>query len=564
MLGSNIKILRQLRDDFDYRYNKIDEATLLIYGLSSQSKSDLQSRSELLGMLEKIKNGETVGEYELQQAWGDLYAYMSWTLDDLDSIFIIPRKGDNLTYAKYQTIDLTYDFSRKEWFQRIQEEGDRKIEMLGGETPLDYYTGRKSGVITFARNIFLPDNPYEKEPLATMLININNLMFANMVDVYSADYIKDFVVMDGNGYIYFCENSSLFGKKLPEYDKIIPNLSKESGYFEYLSGEGANFCCFYRSKTTGTYFMAIIPKERLYLDVNVMKNVVFFIILSFLLIGLGLAYFSSRDRYKPIKLLLQSMKKVEKGDLEVKLDYAVKDETGMIISGFNNMVGKLKNYINEVYVSEIRKKEAMICALKSQVDAHFLCNVLEAVRLRALENEDSETAEVAKLLGRFYRERLGVSEDLISIKDEIDITRTYARIEEYRKNCTILFKVDMRENDLACMIPKFTFQPIVENSIKHGCRGMKEIEILITASRVDGLLTIEITDNGIGIEEEKRREILREIESKPDFTINEHIGLRNVNGRLKLYFGDPCGIELKSSGRGATVSVTIPADRGGC
>lgn len=556
MLGTNLKVLRQLRDDFDYRYNKIDELTLFVYGL------DLQSKNELLDMLEEIKNGEPVDEYELQKAWDDLYTYISWALEDLDSIFLVPQKGNHLAYAKYQTVDLSYDFSQKQWFKRIQEEGDRKIEMLGGETPLDYYTGGKSGVITFARNIFLPDNPYEKKPLATMLININNLMFANMIDVYNSGYIKDFVVMDANGYIYFCKNNLLLGKKLPEYEEIRSKLSTESGYFEYASDAGVNFCCFYQSRATGTYFMAMIPKEQLYKDVNVIKNFVILIILFFLLIGLGLSYFSSRNRYKPIKLLLQSMKRVEKGELEVKLDYPVKDETGIIIHGFNDMVEKLKNHINEVYVSEIKKKEAMFCALKSQVDAHFLCNVIEVIRLRAIESNDLETAEVVKLLGRFYRERLGVSEDLISIKSEIEITRTYARIEEYRKDCTILFKTDIRENYLSCMIPKFTFQPVVENSIKHGCRGMKEIEISITASCVDNILTIEIADNGIGIAEERQKEIMREIESKPDFTVNEHIGLRNINGRLKLYFGDNYGIKLKSSCNGTAIAITIPADRG--
>lgn len=562
VLGSNMKILRQLRDDFDYRYNKIDESMLFIYGLNSQSKSDLQNKSELLGMLEEIKDGKKVNEYDLQKAWGDLHAYISWALDDLDSIFLIPQKGDNLTYAKYQTVDLSYDFPQKQWFKRIQQEGGRKIEMLGGETPLDYYTGGKSGVITFARNIYLPDNPYEKKPLATMLININNLMFANMIDVYNSGYIKDFIVMDANGYLYFCKDSSLFGKKLPEYERIVSKLSEESGYFGYSSSDGVNFCCYYQSKVTGTYFMAIIPKEQLYKDANVIKNFIILIILFFLFIGLGLSYFSSRSRYKPIKLLLQSMKRVEKGDLEVKLGYRVKDETGVIINGFNDMVVKLKNHINEVYVSEIKKKEAMFCALKSQVDAHFLCNVIEVVRLRAMENGDLETAEVVKLLGRFYRERLGVNEDLIDIKNELEITKTYARIEEYRKNCTIRFKTDIPENYMNCMIPKFTFQPVVENSIKHGCGGMKEIEIFITAYSVDNTIAIEISDNGTGIEEERQKEILREIESKPDFTSNEHIGLRNINTRLKLYFGDNYGIKLRSSCNGTTISILIPADRG--
>ncbi|HCS75978.1 MAG TPA: hypothetical protein DIW17_19150, partial [Clostridiales bacterium] len=256
------------------------------------------------------------------------------------------------------------------------------------------------------------------------------------------------------------------------------------------------------------------------------------------------------------------IKRVEKGDLGIKLVYPVKDETGIIINGFNNMVEELEDHINRVYVSEIKKKEAMFCALKSQVDSHFLCNVVEAVRLRALESNDLETAEIAKLLGRFYRERLGVNEDLISIKKETELTKTYAKIERYRKNCTILFKVDIPENYLKYMIPIFTFQPIVENSIKHGCGGKKEIEILITAYCSNSVLTIKIIDNGIGIGEKRQKEILEEINSKPDFTINEHIGLRNVNSRLKLYFGDDYGINLKSSSNGTTVSISIPADRG--
>jgi two-component system sensor histidine kinase YesM len=563
VLGSNMKILQQLWDDFDYRYRKIDEATLFIYGMEHNSQVQLQNSRQLLNMLYQIKNGETVDKYEMQRAWEDLYTYIGWSLDDMDSMVLIPREGPVLTYAKYQTIDLSYDFIHQEWLKKIQESGSRKIGMLGGETPLDYYTGGKSGIITFARNIFIPDNPYEKEPLATILININNSMFANMIDVYNSNSIKDFIVADPNGYVYFCKDSALFGKPLPGYGALEPNLSGQSGYFEHSAGNERDFYCYCRSEATGVRFVAVIPKAQLYSDVEVIKNYVLLVILSFLLVGLGMAYFSSRSRYKPIRLLLQSMKKVENGDLDVKLKYAAKDETAIIINGFNDMVEKLKNYINEVYVSEIKKKEAMFLALKSQVDAHFLCNVVESIRSRALENNDPETAEVAKLLGRFYRERLGISEDLITIASEIEITRTYTKIEEYRRNCRIRFKVDFPEGCLDDLIPKFTFQPIVENAIHHGCRGMKTIDIGISAFRVKSALTILITDNGVGIEAERLAEITSELDAAPDFMNNEHVGLRNINSRLKLYFGDDYGIRLASSGRGTTVSVSVPAGGGG-
>jgi sensor histidine kinase YesM len=562
VLGSNMKILQQLRDDFDYRYNKIDGATLFIYGLEQNSQIQLQNSSELLGMLYAAKKGGTVDKYEMQKAWENLYTYIGWSLDDLDSMVLVPSKGGVLTYAKFQTVDLSYDFSRKQWLRDIQESGSRKIKMLGGESPHDYYTGGKSGIITFARNIFIPDNPYEKEPLGTILINISNTMFANMIDVYNSNNIKDFIVLDRNGYIYFCRDSRLFGEKLPGYDAIKPDLSDESGHFEYTAGGQSDFYCYFKSEATGACFIAVIPKATLYSDVNMIKNYVLLITTFFLLVGVAVAYFSSRSRYKPIKLLLQSMKKVEEGDLDTRLDYAAKDETGIIINGFNNMVARLRDYINEVYVSEIKKKEAMFCALKSQVDAHFLCNVVEAIRSRALENSDMETAEVAKLLGRFYRERLGISEDLITIASEIEIVRTYTRIEEYRRNCKIHFKVDFPEGRLDDLIPKFTFQPIVENAINHGCRGMRTIEIDVSAFRTEGVLTILIADNGIGIGEDRLAEITSELDAAPDFTSNEHVGLRNINSRLKLYFGEAFGIRLASSGRGTTVFITIPSGGG--
>jgi len=562
-IGSNMKILQQLRDDFDYRYNKIDGATLFIYGLEQNSKIQLQDRSELLSMLYAAKNGETVDQYEMQKAWENLYTYIGWSLDDLDSMVLVPLKGDVLTYAKFQTVDLSYDFSQQQWLKDIQDSGSRKVLMLGGETPHDYYTGGKSGIITFARNIFIPDNPYEKEPLGTILINIDNSMFANMIDVYNSNNIKDFIVLDKDGYIYFCKDSQLFGNKEPDYDAIEQNLSDKSGYFEHTVGGQGDFYCYFKSEVTGACFITVIPRASLYSEVNVIRNYVLLITFFFLLVGVAVAYFSSRNRYKPIKLLLQSMKMVEKGDLDTRLDYTAKDETGVIINGFNSMVSKLRNYINEVYVSEIKKKEAMFCALKSQVDAHFLCNVVEAIRSRALETGDMETAEIAKLLGRFYRERLGVSEDLITIADEIEITRTYTKIEEYRRNCKIRFNVDFPEGCTDSLIPKFTFQPIVENSINHGCRGMKTIEIGISAVNAEGVLTIRIADNGIGIGEEQLAEIARELHATPDFTSNEHVGLRNINSRLKLYFGEAFGIRLESSGHGTTVFIAVPVNGGG-
>jgi len=254
-----------------------------------------------------------------------------------------------------------------------------------------------------------------------------------------------------------------------------------------------------------------------------------------------------------ILLLNRHLKKVEREDFSpITLPHFGHDEIGNLLHDFNLMADRINHLINRVYRQdlehkklEITRKQAELDNLQSQINPHFLNNVLESIRMRSVIKDEEETAKVILKLSRLFRRMITWEHDLIPLEQEIAFTSEYMEIQKYRYEDKIDYQLRTSFRSHYWSLPRITIQGIVENACMHGLENITEKgELKINIYEEDQNLVIEVQDNGRGFD----------IAHEP-----EGIGLSNIKERLRLYYRDKGSIFIDSSPhKGTFVKIIIP------
>jgi len=249
--------------------------------------------------------------------------------------------------------------------------------------------------------------------------------------------------------------------------------------------------------------------------------------------------------------------------LDASYDYsAVKEpaEVSFIADNIISMTDKNKFFEHELAVKFSELKKSQSIALQMQINPHFLYNTLQMISLDVMEitKGDNNATILLESLSDILRKIIKTSNYIISLSDEIEITNKYIEIQKvrFKGGIAVEWKVDESFYGLRCV--KFILQPVIENSLLHGAGGDGNIKIMISASVRDNVLFIEIADNGQGIKAEKLKN-LQDALNSVNFMEDDHIGLTNVNKRIKLIFDERFGVTVKSEyGRGTAVTISMP------
>ena len=211
------------------------------------------------------------------------------------------------------------------------------------------------------------------------------------------------------------------------------------------------------------------------------------------------------------------------------------------------------------------KREAQILALQNQINPHFLYNTLETIRSEAIMNGAVNAGTMAEALATFFRYTISNLDYLVQIEDELENIQNYFTIQHYRFGNKIGIQITYDEEDkniLRLYIPKLIMQPVVENAIYHGIEQMAEDTNIYIKGILDGDdCVIEITDAGKGMSEEEVEKLRLKIAGKIDSNggSGNGIGLKNVQDRIHIAFGDQYGIEIASKlGCYTKIMVRIP------
>lgn len=226
------------------------------------------------------------------------------------------------------------------------------------------------------------------------------------------------------------------------------------------------------------------------------------------------------------------------------------------------MIKRINILLNEVVQEKINTKQAQLEMLQAQINPHFLYNTLNCISWKAMANNQMEISEMIQGLSRMFRFSLGKGEQTIEMEQEIDNIRDYLMLQKKRFEEKIVYLIDVDEAVLKYRIIRFILQPLVENSILHGISKQVGIGYVgITAEEKEGILIIQVWDNGAGFDEKKVRMVLNGDTYAEEQKRHKH-GIYNVNERLKMHYGLQSVLLFEHRKNGGTkVTIRIPIEK---
>ena len=256
---------------------------------------------------------------------------------------------------------------------------------------------------------------------------------------------------------------------------------------------------------------------------------------------------------KGIVQLKNTMREVEEGNLQIQLKSESNDEIGELIRGFNKMIAKINELIEQVYEGQIRQKDYEMKALQAQINPHFLYNSLSLINWKAIETGQEDISKITLALSSFYRTALNKGNNVLTFGEEIENLRSYLEIQlmmhDYEFDVEIHVDDDVKQYKTLNLI----LQPMIENAIEHGIdlktdgRG----KITVDLHRKEEEIILKVADNGVGMDEEAIQTILTKQ--------SRGYGLRNVNERIKLYYGEEYHLVITSKiGEGTEITLRVP------
>ncbi len=316
--------------------------------------------------------------------------------------------------------------------------------------------------------------------------------------------------------------------------------------------------------------------QQLLVSLNYTEVISLAIIFSVVIVSLFMLLLLLRNMIGPLVQLAHNANEVAGGNFNTEfIKPKSKDEVGILAITFNTMLQSIKNYIEQIkedmeneqklkqrqLMMENHLKDAQLKYLQAQINPHFLFNSLNAGAQLAIMEDAPQTSLFVEKMADFFRYNVKKMEQDTTLLEEIESVDNYIYILNVRLTGDILFKKEISGNTGDVWVPSMILQPIVENAVKHGIADIdRPGEILLKVEQYEDHLLILVKDNGVGMTEEKMKEVLSGIGNKAEDESSTGIGLHNVISRLWLYYGQENLLTIHCDGtdKGTEVRIVIP------
>ena len=390
-----------------------------------------------------------------------------------------------------------------------------------------------------------------------------------LVDIsYSSlEQLFDGVTAGKGGYVYLISSDGelLYHPKMQLIDSgrmqennVAAAAYKDGNHMEEFDGS-SRFVTIKSIGYTGWKVVGVTPEN--VVTLNTIKTrlfIVFIIALILFILALINSYISSRIT-NPIKELEKSVGILEEGNLDVPVYAGGSYEIQHLGKSIGDMAAQIRLLMKDIVTEHEAKRKQEFDTLQSQINPHFLYNTLDII-VWMIENEQkAEAVKAVTALARFFRISLSKGKSIITVRDELEHVRNYLMIQHMRFKNKFTYEIQAEDGVLELASLKLMLQPLVENAIYHGMEFMDgDGEILLKVWKEEGDLYFSVIDNGLGMTEEQVGNLFTGA-SHVDSKRGSGIGVKNVNERLKLYFGEKYGLSIESEpDEGTTVKIHLP------
>lgn len=412
-------------------------------------------------------------------------------------------------------------------------------------TSRDYLTtNAELKMLTLGKKIW---NINSGETIGYLIVNVRETVFTNLFEKQLANYS----IFDSDNNMRLSTGENLNNTDL--FNSFLVNTKQNSKIIQSNSER------ILVSKTQiDKLGWKLLSEADLDLFTQDLSNILLLIIILLItIISLEITMTLTLNRLitTPILKLKMGAEEISKGNFKFKFNMKTNDEIGLLAQSFNDMSDQVNQLLNDVEREEQKKRQYELALIQQQIKPHFLYNTLDIILKLSQMGQARKAQMVTRKLAEYYRNSLSGGADIVSIKDEIKMTEDYLELQKLRYSDVFDYEIKLSEKICNVAIPKLSLQPIVENAIEHGfvnseVKGLIKVYDRISAHK--GFIEIVIEDNGVGIEVDKSlalNQMLESIESSSEIVEVKSFGLRNVNHRLKLFFGKESGIKIESQSR---------------
>lgn len=475
----------------------------------------------------------------------------------IDDIALISGKGELIESMPALRLKDNSNVLEKDFFKKSMAESEYiNFSMPHIRDLFDRNENSYSWVISLSRAVEVTDEG--KATQALLLINLNYMYFEEIfsnVNLGNGGYV--YLTNDRGDIIWHPKQNEIYSGRFKEDNKYAATL-KDGITVENLRGKNITL----NVRTigyTGWKLVGVTPSAALGVDGIKFRFFVLFVADLFLFLLAMINAFISDKISNPIKRLDGSVREIESGNLDVEIVPSGSYEVEHLGKSIKNMLGRIKVLMSDLVDEHNAKRKSEFDTLQSQINPHFLYNTLDII-VWMIENENSDKAvNIVTALAKFFRISLSKGKNIITVKDEVEHVRNYLMIQNMRFKNRFEYSIDVDEEVLSYSSLKLMLQPLVENAIYHGMEFMDgDGEIDVKVFKEDDSLYFTITDNGLGMSED-----MVEILLSKDFVPSKKgsgIGVKNVNERIKLYFGSEYGLKVESEpDEGTKITIHLPA-----
>ncbi len=494
------------------------------------------SRNTLI--LDALFSSEEPAKEELSLLYQNLYKELSGKIEDA-SVHLVTAKGDRI-YSTH-VVPAIYNPNSTEQFLSTY----LKLKKDRNSFPMvESFVNPKGDRVALSLFHLLESDNGRKGYIIT---DLNTEPLGEALDITNAGFFTDIYLLDNINYKFVSlYREGVYGN-FSDLGWQVP--IGESGVFT-TDGNLIAYNSLYPEELTlaGTLRYGTVATNLSFLTRMILIISVVGLILSSLV-----AFALAKRITNPVTLLVGAMKKMEKGNLSVQVEDFNEDEFEILFHGFNRMASRIQSLMDARVEREKALRTAERHALQSQINPHFLYNTLNTVKaISKLHGVDDITTIITQL-GKLLRDSIDSKEEFTTVKESLTLVEGYLQIQGIRYGASFNWEIDVDSALNETVIPRLIIQPVVENSVIHGLEKLTgERMIRIKGQMTPPVLTVK--DNGAGLTDDIWQNALNG---------RKGVGLRNVDRRLKLYYGENAGLSYSREEGISMVNIHLGRNKGG-
>lgn len=481
------------------------------------------------------------------------YEYISHVPDirnEVLSIFVFDMQNKPVYMPKGLTLKPGYDITKEDWYKNAENKNGATAIT---STHVRRFTNEENPWVVSISNSIVDPNTNGK--LGTLLVELNYKVLNDICENVSFGENGYIFVLDNSGEFVFHPYLPLIYSGLKTED--IPLLMEETGNTVVSPSIGKTY---YVNKNGDPAFRIVgaLEDEKLYANSENMGLIFVLMCCISICVAILSSVVIASGIVKPIKRLENVVNEIEHGNFDVDFELEGSAETIRFAKSLEDMLGNTKRLMAQTVEDQEVIRKSQLDALHAQINPHFLYNTLDSIIWMAEERGAHDIVMISLALAKYFRISLSKGKDIITAQEELLHVENYLIIQKLRYEDKLSYNVKYGAGVRETKCLKLMLQPIVENAIYHGVKSMRSGgKVLVSGWVEDDLLFFTVEDNGPGMSKEQVEDVL---EGRANIARKRGgVGVRNVQERIRLFYGDQYGLKIESKeGEGTKVTIRIP------